>query len=555
MRRTHPLTITRLRLLLCALGLAAGAAQGQPSAADREPRFDILAFVVTGNTLLPVADVEAAVYRFTGESRAIADAEAARAALEKLYQDRGYLSVAVALPPQSVSDGEVQLQVVEAAVGTRRVTGAQWFLPSRIAQMTPSLAPGSLPNFENMQQELAALQSNADLRITPVVGAGAVPAEINVELKVEDSLPLHGSAELNSRQSFNTDRGRLDASLRYDNFFQRGHSLGFNWIVAPTSPSQSNTRVLSYSAPVQFGVDATPRLSATWVNSDSQTPSSLGGDTVVRGDSIGARLRVPLRSNDPALTQAWSLGLDVKHNRDQTQSAGGSTLSTGGLLYGAAWFGYDLQFNGAGGESTSFDAGLSLGPTWPNARQVDCNGARMDQFECKRSGAKPGFQVLKLNAMHRQSVFGKWTLQLRAQVQLAASPLVSGEQFGAGGLDSVRGYYEYEQVGDQGVVLGAELGSPTLWSVAGANLSGLLFAEGARLGVTDPLPSEQGEIRMASVGAGLRLVSSQGLRIALDLALPLQATLKADSKGALQPASGRASHNERRIDLSLRQSF
>ncbi len=519
-------------------------------------RFDILAFNVSGNTLLGTAEVEAAVYPFLGEGRDVAAAESARAALERVYQQRGYLSVVVSLPQQSVAEGEITLEVLEAKVASRRITGAMWTLPSRIAAGTPSIDPGRSPDFEALQAELGRLQARPDLRLTPVVTAGRNTRELDIELKVQDTLPLHGTAELSSKQSFNTVRGRLEASLRYDNFFQRGHSLGATWIVAPAEPAQSNTRVFSYSAPL--GGDGAQRLSATLVSSDSETASSLGGATVVQGESLGLRWRMPLRAAYPALSHAWTLGLDYKNNRDRTHAGTGSGSAAGSqssLRYSSLSVGYELVHAGAQGVQTTLDGTLSLGLSGLNARSVDCNGRPGDQFACKRAGARPDFQLLRLNAAHQAPLWGAWRLQLRAQAQLSPGALASGEQFGAGGLDSVRGYYEYEQVGDQGLVLGAELQRPRLWDLGPAVLDGALFAEAAVLRVNEALPAEQANIRMSSLGAGLRLSGPQGLRVALDLALPLQATLKADSSGALQPASGRASRNTLRVDLSLRHGF
>jgi hemolysin activation/secretion protein len=198
---------------------------------------------------------------------------------------------------------------------------------------------------------------------------------------------------------------------------------------------------------------------------------------------------------------------------------------------------------------------LAAGLGGLGGRTVDCNGQTIDQFSCKRAGASSRFQVLRLNLAHRQAVFGRWEASLRAQVQLAADPLVSSEQIGAGGVDSVRGYYEFEQVGDQGLVLRAELGSPLLATLGPLSLTGMVFGDMARLRVNQPLPAEQANIRMGSLGFGLRALASEGLQLRLDFSLPLVATLKADSNGQLVPTSGRDTANSRRVDLSARYAF
>jgi hemolysin activation/secretion protein len=53
-----------------------------------------------------------------------------------------------------------------------------------------------------------------------------------------------------------------------------------------------------------------------------------------------------------------------------------------------------------------------------------------------------------------------WTLTLRFDGQLATEPLPSNEQYGSGGVNSVRGYHEGEVFGDSGWHTGFELKTP-----------------------------------------------------------------------------------------------
>ncbi len=67
-----------------------GGTTDQPAPANAPPkpaeaRFDILDYVVDGNTVLSVRDIEEAIYPFLGEQRSAADVDSARAALENAY--------------------------------------------------------------------------------------------------------------------------------------------------------------------------------------------------------------------------------------------------------------------------------------------------------------------------------------------------------------------------------------------------------------------------------------------------------------------------------------
>lgn len=535
----------------------------QPAAAqaqtDAKPlRFDILAFNVAGNTVLPVDVIEATVYPFLGPDRLAGDVDAARAALEKAYQARGYLSVVVSVPPQQVANGDVRLDVQEAAINTLRVSGAVYNLPSRIKDGAPSVAPGKVPNFDDLQSDLALLQAGPDLQITPLLAAAAEPGKLDVDLKVQDALPLHGAVELNNKQSYNTERGRLEASLRYDNLFQRQHSLGATWIYSPRRPDQANTLVVNYSLPVaaeDVADRADNRLSLVALWSRSSTPTSLGGATVVSGQQLGARYRIPVTSRAQALSGAWQMGFDYKNNADANRGVAGFTTENPDLKYGVAVLGADVSKALASGGQLGIDATFTASPGLFSNRTIDCNGAPRQQFDCKRAGAASSFATFKTNAAWRSAPVNGFVAKARLQGQLATGPLISSEQFGAGGSDSVRGYYEFEQVGDVGASGQFELVSPSWSPTAGLSLSGLMFMDGAWLSVLDALPGQDSQIRLLSYGLGLRLGAYSGTEIRLNVAWPQVATVKPDSQGQNVPVSGTASANRLRIDLSVVQPF
>ncbi|MBL8491749.1 MAG: ShlB/FhaC/HecB family hemolysin secretion/activation protein, partial [Rhodocyclaceae bacterium] len=179
-----------LALLVAVLAGAAGA-----DAARDLPRFDILEFRVEGNSRLTEIDIEAAVLPHLGEQRTLLDVDAARGALEKAYHEAGYMTVVVSIPDQKVDEGVVTLAVVEGEVGRLRVKGAEYHLPSGIRGRVPELAEGRVPHFPSMQKELADLNRNPDLKATPVLRAGRYPGQVDVQLEVEDHLPLHGSLD------------------------------------------------------------------------------------------------------------------------------------------------------------------------------------------------------------------------------------------------------------------------------------------------------------------------------------------------------------------------
>jgi hemolysin activation/secretion protein len=543
-----PSPLQRCVELLLAIGLSAllfgvGSAALAQSAPERanEPRFDILEFVVVGDTVLGANAIERAVYAFLGPQRTAAEAEGARKALEKAYQDAGFLSVNVILPPQRVgeSGGEVRLQVVQASVDKLRVTGAQYTLPSQVREAVPNLAPGTVPDFNEMQQELVQLsRANADREITPIIAAGDKPGTMNVELKVQDSLPLHGSVELNNKQAENTKAGRLEAGLSYNNLFQLGHSLGLNWFYSPTRPEEANIKTLIYHLPLGGAGD---RLYLSYLYSDSNTPTSLGGETVSRGSTWRLRWRDELQRRD-GLNHALTWGMTHRNLQDQNLDVAGLTTPAPALRYTTLNASYELELSGAAlgakpGRSSRLQTDLTLSLPALNGREVDCFGSTLDQFGCKRSQASARFQVLGLSLSHQEPL-GRWVASVRVQGQFSDAPLVPSEQVVYGGQDSVRGYFEGEESGDLGAALRVELISPAWQPLERLSLRAQTFYDYAALRRLEPLPSEVASKSLASAGFGLKLESRFGLQAALQWAHVL-----------------RDSGRRQRWDLNVRQAF
>jgi hemolysin activation/secretion protein len=524
------------------------------SASATGPMFDILEFVVEGDTLIGAAAIERAVYPFLGPQRSAADAEAARKALEKAYQEAGFLSAAVLLPAQQVggSGGEVKLQVVQAPVVRLRITGAEHFLPSGLREAVPSLAEGKVPNFNEMQQELAAVSRAApELEVTPILAAGDAPGTIVAELKVQDKAPLHGYAEVNGKQSLNTERGRLEAGLSYDNFFQRQHSIGFNWFYSPRRPEQANIQTLSYNLPLGGPGD---RLFAVVTHSDSNTPTPIGGATVSRGDTWRLRWRDQLTAMGP-ISHAFTWGATYRDLQDRNVDVAGITTTPAPLRYPSLSAGYDLDIDSAAapGRMTRMQVELTLGIPALSHRSVPCfDGATsaQDQFACKRAGASSRFQVLGLTLSHREPI-GRWWVSGRVQAQLTDVPLVPSEQVVYGGVDSVRGYYEGEQAGDMGLNLRLEGGTPPWALLDGVALRAVGFYDAALLQKNEALPGEAASTRLASSGLGLRVESGPGLQLTFDWARTLRATSRVDSNGLAEALTRRAD----KWILSLRQTF
>ncbi len=485
----------------------------QAGAADRAPAFDVYEYVVDGNSLLGEAAIEASMSPYLGEGKNLQDVEGARAALEKAYHDAGFLTVLVSIPEQSVDSGAVSLHVVEAGIDKLRVKGAQFTLPSEIKARIPELAEGKVPNFNKVQEQLNAVNRGANVRVTPILRAGTVPGTVEVQLDADDQLPLHGSVEYSNRQTPNTTAQRVSASMRYDNLWQRGHSFGLTAQVSPQRTTDARVLAGNYLVPVGSGGGA---LMVSAVHSRSEFASlanAPGLGLLGNSDILGLRYSTPLGS-DAAFSHSLSAGLDHKRvGQDLLVLGGGGTSAD--IHYTPVVLSYTARASGTE-RSTALDVVVNAG-----LRGVLAN--HDDAFNAKRLGASASFLALRTTLAHTENL-GRWSAFGRLDAQLASGPLVSSEQYTAGGAESVRGYLEGERAADAGLRLNLELRTPSYKPFGGASdwaLSGLMFFDVARLTVLQPIAPQSAHQALRGAGFGMRLAAPRGLALELDAARAL----------------------------------
>ncbi|MCA8094037.1 BamA/TamA family outer membrane protein [Burkholderia anthina] len=484
--------------LVGGLSLAPGVRAQEAAAAPAAPQtFDLNAFVVRGNTMLPTLEIEKAVYPFEGPGRTLADVNAARDALQKAYQDRGYQSVVVELPQQQVKNGVILLQVTEAKVGRLRVDGAQYNSPQNIRDAVPALAEGKVPDFNQAQQQLADLNRSADRQVIPVLKPGAMPQTVDVDLKVDDHSPLHGTLELNNDNSPGTSTLRMSASLSYSNLWQLGHVISGTYVIAPQHPNDARVYAFSYLAPIK---DSRWSFLATVVHSDSNVASVGGANVLGKGTTYGFTAIYALPASD-TYAHSVSIEIDRKHY-DENVSMVGQT-STAPLTYVPVTFSYNGQLS-LKSSQTSFSASLTT-----NIRGL---GSDWGAWDSKRYNATPDFVYGKFDVNHTQRFANDMQASGHVSAQISNSPLVSSEQFAAGGMNSVRGYMQAEDTADSGVIASLELRSPSLskW-LGGAVGSGVnewrfhAFFDAAHLWLLSPLAEQTSRFNLMSVGFGTRL--------------------------------------------------
>jgi hemolysin activation/secretion protein len=496
-----------------AFGLALlGGGLSWAAAQAAEGTIYIREYRIAGAKKLSGTELGKAVYPYLGPERTAADVEGARTALETAYREKGFQTVTVEVPEQTGRAGIIVLKVVENAVGRLRVHGSEYFDLERIKKAVPALSPGSVPNFNEVTRQIVPLNKWPDRRVTPALRAGVETGTVDIDLNVEDKLPLHGSVELNSRYSANTAPLRLSASVSYGNLWQAGHAVGFSYATAPQR--REDTEILS-----AYYLLRVPQLDGlTFIFQGTKQESNVITNKVgafavtAPGHVLGVRANITLpRGKD--FYQSLSLGLDHKHFEQASFPV--APFSRIPLTYWPLSASYDGTWAGKG-YTTNLTAGGVFG--------LRGSGSNAEELGLNRFRSQGNFAYLTGELSHERDFKGGLQAFGRVHGQLANQALVNFEQIAGGGLNTVRGYLEAETLGDNAIFGTLELRSPSLlgWvKPKGNEWRFYAFADGGCLTLRDTPPEQLSSFTLASAGIGSRFRLLDHLNGSVDLAVPL----------------------------------
>jgi len=473
--------------------------------------FDVFEYVIEGNTTLKNSQIEKAVYPFMGMTKTIKDVEKARSALEQVYQNQGYLTVSVSIPEQDVDNGVVKLLVTEGAVERLRIKDAKYTTHSALKSRVDQFEEGKVPHFPTAQAQLDTVNRNQNRQVSPVLRPGKSPGKVEVDLQVQDKFPLHGSLELNDRFAPSTTRTRLNGSLRYENLWQKDHSIGLSFQVSPEDLNEVNVFSGTYVIPRQNG----DYLAMYAVVSNSDIAAVGDVNVIGNGRISGVRYIHPLKGSEQYY-HSVTLGADYKDFKENVILLGADTTINSPVSYLGFSLGYD-------GTIQSKDYQTQMNLTMTAAPRGFGNTEK--EFNYRRQNANPNFSYLRSEVKHLQRLPLEWTIQTRFLGQLSSGALIAPEQFAIGGVDSVRGYLESSNLGDNGMQLALELRTPPLkkylkqYSFADYLKDFYFFSfYDAGLVNLNNSPKGRSNQHITSAGLGFKLKATSGLFAYLDYA-------------------------------------
>jgi hemolysin activation/secretion protein len=528
-----------------------GASPDKPPASEAEPaekRFEIVSYEVDGNTILEQATIDKVLAPYKGSGRRLSDIDTARSELEKAYHTAGYPTVVVMLPEQTIDAGVVRLQVLEGRLVHITVTGNEYYSWSNIRGKLPSLQPGALIYEPTFLKEMGAVNANPDLKVAPVVKPGTEPGTVDLELKVKDRLPVHGKVEADNRGPITTPHDRLLVELQHANLFGGDEILTVNTVQTPTDWGT----VQNYGASFVYPLRWPDHLLAVYA-SHSKSASTLAGgavavggagDVAVAGNATVAGIRYifPLFAGGKN-THQLTVGVDYKHleTTNATFPGGGTSVVLSPVQYTPASVAYTGFYPDEFGlTKLALTAKGYVAGMIPGGTKQDFEGNPNDPDNPPlRVGSTGTFAVLQGGLDRTQPLPWDFTLALHGDGQWATQPLIPAEEYFAGGFDTVRGYQQFEAIGDNAFRGRAELTTPELFAIPvdriwqrrrssdyTIRVKLAAFYDYAQLWVQQAQPGQASQFTLQGTGGGIRIKFPKDIgQLIIDQGVALHSTL------------------------------
>ena len=479
---------------------------------------------VTGNTAFSDAELATVTTPYTNRTLATEDLERLRLELTLLYVNKGYITSGAIIPDQDVTNGVINIQIIEGRLAKIDVEGHNWFRAGYLRDRIERGAETPL-RMEPLQERLQFLQQDPRIeRINAELRPGDKRGDSILHVNVKETSPWKAWLDFSNYQTPVVGAERGLATIAHQNVTGNGDAFSFTY---GRSRGVNPIVDTSYSLPLN-------RYDTTFIASYRRNDFLVidqnfrALDLNAESEIIGLTLRQPIYRT---LTDEFSVAITGEHLYNKTTSKindipgqpfkfiPGSS-DTGVSTVSALRFIQEYVHR----TSTSVIA----------ARSRFSVGLDVLSATTNNSDTLPDGQFFswlgQVQAVRRFDDW--WGLQLLGQVslQLANDRLFSLEQIPVGGRFSVRGYRENTLIRDNAFLASIESRFPLISFATGEPL--LQFAQFVDLGrpwsaKPRPGPSNTNPLddrdTLASVGLGLRwnILPRDRARVELYWGLPL----------------------------------
>lgn len=484
----------------------------QAPSGDTPQTITVEKFEVTGSTVFSPEDFAKILQSYTKRPITLAELFQARTEITNLYVSKGYITTGAYIPPQKLEDGVVEIRIVEGKLEDIKVSGTRRLNPGYVRSRLAT-ATGQPLNRDRLLEALQLLQINPLIEnLSAELSAGSRSGVSLLEVKVKEADTFDVQFVLDNGRSPGVGSFRRQIQVSEANLLGWGDSISAIY----TNTDGSNALDFNYTVPFN------PRngtISFSYGTSSSDVIERPFNVLDIQSNSryYELTLRQPIIQSP---TQELALGLTATRRESE------ASLSALGERIPFPTLGTDEE-----GRTRITALRFFQELTKRNSRQVFAMRSQfsvgLDALNATINDSAPDgrFFAWRGQAQWVRLLAPDTLLLIRGDLQLADRPLVPFEQFGLGGIESVRGYRQDALLTDNGFFASAEVRIPIVRFSGRNNLLQItpFFDFGTawnRSGRANP-DSSLDQDTLASVGLGLRLQLNDRVTARFDWGIPL----------------------------------
>ena len=407
-------------------------------------------FDFAGNTVFTATELNQAIADFTNQPISFAQLVEAANRISALYVNQGYITTGAYIPEQSLELGTVQIQIVEGSLAEIEVDVTGRLKESYVRDRVVQKIAAPL-NVNQLQSALQLLQLNPLVAsLNAELSAGIEPGTNILSVSVTSADTFNLQTKLNNNRNLSIGTFERGIQIEEGNLFGIGDHLRFTY----DNTDGSNQYGGGYTFPLNTNNGSLEFNFRRGKNEIVQS-SFESIDIDIESRNYNLTWRQPLLQRaTPKVSQELAISLTAGRRESDSSIMNDPQPLTPGA-------------NDNGEIRTSV---VSFGQEWLQRNRQQVISARsqlnfgVDLFDATVFSEEPDSQFFSwrgqfayLRSLSQpQEGFGS-TILLRSELQLAADPLISTEQFSLGGATTVRGYRQDALLSDSGFFAAAEL--------------------------------------------------------------------------------------------------
>lgn len=169
--------------------------------------------------ILTKEETDPIIQKLVGRNVFISDIQAVIDEINTLYADKGYVTAKAFLPEQTVTDGNIYIDVIESRIGNISVEENRWTRTKYITDRLPQ-KEGELFDIVDLEQDVLDFNRyNEGVKLSANLKAGEKPGTTDIEIKADEKFPFHLVGVMDNQGRYTTGSLRGGAMLYADSLF------------------------------------------------------------------------------------------------------------------------------------------------------------------------------------------------------------------------------------------------------------------------------------------------------------------------------------------------